>query len=200
MSPAGANLSPEAAPGKRRLLLRERSCRGVITAAASPGHSRKPESPGGRGGWGGEGTPTSYCPPITSCQDIRVWRFPLDPGRRHQPMEPYQTSTATSGDSSEDSQVSLPPKGLSEVLSDPSTPGSFFSYVLQCWEQCSTRSLKHVGQQLCFRTPFPSFFFFFFFFEIGSFLYSPGSPGAHFVDQAGLNSEICLPLTPECWD
>lgn len=128
MSPAGANLSPEAAaPGKRRLLLRERSCRGVITAAESPGHSRKPESPGGRGGWGGEGTPTSFCPPIASfCQDLRVWKFPSDPSRRHQPV------------SSKDSQLSLSPKGLSEVLSDPSTSSSFcllfFSCGLQCWE------------------------------------------------------------------
>jgi hypothetical protein len=35
-------------------------------------------------------------------------------------------------------------------------------------------------------------------------LYSPGCPGTHFVDQAGLELqaglEICLPLPPECWD
>jgi hypothetical protein len=29
-------------------------------------------------------------------------------------------------------------------------------------------------------------------------LYSPGCPGTHFVDQAGL--ELHLPLPPECWD
>jgi hypothetical protein len=34
-------------------------------------------------------------------------------------------------------------------------------------------------------------------------LYSPGCPGTHFVDQAGFeasNSEIPLPLPPECWE
>jgi hypothetical protein len=45
----------------------------------------------------------------------------------------------------------------------------------------------------------------FFFFWGGGFqdsvsLYSPGCPGTHFVDQAGSNSEILLPLPPECWD
>ena len=39
----------------------------------------------------------------------------------------------------------------------------------------------------------------FLFFETG-FLCSPGCPGTHFVDQAGLDSEICLPLPPKCWD
>jgi hypothetical protein len=39
--------------------------------------------------------------------------------------------------------------------------------------------------------------FFFFFLDRVS-LYSPGCPGAHFVDQAGL--ELRLPLPPECWD
>uniref|UniRef100_A0A8C8W738 SKP1 component POZ domain-containing protein n=1 Tax=Peromyscus maniculatus bairdii TaxID=230844 RepID=A0A8C8W738_PERMB len=30
---------------------------------------------------------------------------------------------------------------------------------------------------------------------------SPGCPGTPFVDQAGLElSEICLPLSPKCWD
>jgi hypothetical protein len=30
---------------------------------------------------------------------------------------------------------------------------------------------------------------------------SPGSPGTHSVDQAGLELiEICLPLPPKCWD
>jgi hypothetical protein len=31
-------------------------------------------------------------------------------------------------------------------------------------------------------------------------LYSPGCPGTHFVDQAGLKPEIRPPLPPECWD
>jgi hypothetical protein len=31
-------------------------------------------------------------------------------------------------------------------------------------------------------------------------LYSPGCPETYFVDQSGLDSKICLPLSPECWD
>jgi hypothetical protein len=31
-------------------------------------------------------------------------------------------------------------------------------------------------------------------------LYSPGCPGTHSVDQAGLELEIHLPLPPKCWD
>lgn len=33
-------------------------------------------------------------------QDLRVWRFSLDPGKRHGPVEPHQSSTATNGGSS----------------------------------------------------------------------------------------------------
>jgi hypothetical protein len=44
--------------------------------------------------------------------------------------------------------------------------------------------------------PSPSFFCFVLFFETG-FLYSPGCPGTHFVDQAGLRTQkstcLCLP-------
>jgi hypothetical protein len=42
--------------------------------------------------------------------------------------------------------------------------------------------------------------FWFLVFQDRVSLYSPGCPGTHFVDQSGLNSEICLPLPPECWD
>jgi hypothetical protein len=31
-------------------------------------------------------------------------------------------------------------------------------------------------------------------------LYSPGCPGTHSVDQAGLELRIHLPLPPNCWD
>jgi hypothetical protein len=37
------------------------------------------------------------------------------------------------------------------------------------------------------------------FFQDRVSLCSPGCPGTHFVDQAS-NSEIRLPLPPECWD
>jgi hypothetical protein len=40
--------------------------------------------------------------------------------------------------------------------------------------------------------PFLFFFFFFGFFRDRISLYSPGCPGAHFVDQAGLELRICL--------
>ena len=48
----------------------------------------------------------------------------------------------------------------------------------------------------------PSFTYLFIFclFETGS-PFSPSWPGAHYVDQAGLElTEIHLPLPPECWD
>jgi hypothetical protein len=40
---------------------------------------------------------------------------------------------------------------------------------------------------------------FFGFFRDRVSLCSPGCPGTHFVDQAGLESEIHLPLPPKCW-
>ena len=48
--------------------------------------------------------------------------------------------------------------------------------------------------------PGQSFFFFFFFFFDKVSLYSPGCLGTHSIDQVGLESEIRLPLPPECWD
>ncbi|EDL00943.1 mCG146985 [Mus musculus] len=42
--------------------------------------------------------------------------------------------------------------------------------------------------------------FFFFFPEDRVSLCSPGCPGTHFVDHAGLKLEIRLPLPPEYWD
>jgi hypothetical protein len=49
-----------------------------------------------------------------------------------------------------------------------------------------------------------SFYFFSFIFLLvfrdRVSLCSPGSSGTHTVDQAGPNSEICLPLPPKCWD
>jgi hypothetical protein len=44
-------------------------------------------------------------------------------------------------------------------------------------------------------------FIYLFVFQDGVSLCSPGCPGTHSVDQAGLKfTEICLPLLPECWD
>jgi hypothetical protein len=37
------------------------------------------------------------------------------------------------------------------------------------------------------------------FFQDRVSLCSPGCPGTHSVDQAHLNSEICLPLPPTAW-
>ncbi len=43
--------------------------------------------------------------------------------------------------------------------------------------------------------------FVFVFQDLEFLCYSSGCHGAHFVDQAGLGlTEICLPLSPECWD
>lgn len=74
---------------------------------------------------------------------------------------PYQISqarTEASGGSSNDSLSSLSPKGLSEVLSDPSTSSSFnllfFSGVLQYWK-VHPRTL-HAGEVLRYQTLFPS--------------------------------------------
>lgn len=62
-----------------------------------------------------------------------------------------QARTEASGGSSNNSLSSLSPKGLSEVLSDPSTSGSFnlifFCCVLQYWK-VQPRTL-HVGEVLC---------------------------------------------------
>jgi hypothetical protein len=43
------------------------------------------------------------------------------------------------------------------------------------------------------------FFVLFCFFDRVS-LCSPGCPGTHFVDQAGLELRNHLPLPPKCWD
>jgi hypothetical protein len=43
-------------------------------------------------------------------------------------------------------------------------------------------------------------FFFFVVFRDLVFLYSPGCPGTHSVDQAGLELRNPPPLPPECWD
>jgi hypothetical protein len=45
-----------------------------------------------------------------------------------------------------------------------------------------------------------SFFFFFLVFQDRVSLCSPDCPGTHFIDQAGLELEIHLPLPPKCWD
>ena len=46
----------------------------------------------------------------------------------------------------------------------------------------------------------PFLFFVFLFFLRWGFLYSPGCPGTHYVDQAGFQlTEMLLPLPPECW-
>ena len=40
-----------------------------------------------------------------------------------------------------------------------------------------------------------------YFFQTGSLLCRPACTGAHSIDQVGLEfTEICLPLSPECWD
>jgi hypothetical protein len=45
------------------------------------------------------------------------------------------------------------------------------------------------------------FSFFLFCFQDKLCLYSPGCPGTHSVDQAGLElRKVRLPLTPKCWD
>lgn len=144
MSPAGANLSPEAAaPGKRRLLLRERSCRRVITAVASLGHSRKPGARVGVEAETGRGPPP-FLFPSHNLLLPRSSRRPLDPmtlAVETSQVGPYQISqarTEASGGSSNDCLSSLSPKELSEVLSNPSTSGSFnfilFCCVLQYWK------------------------------------------------------------------
>jgi hypothetical protein len=44
------------------------------------------------------------------------------------------------------------------------------------------------------------FFIYFFVFRDRVSLYSPGCPGTHFVDQAGLEFRNPPALPPKCWD
>jgi hypothetical protein len=98
--------------------------------------------------------------------------------------------------------------GCSYPLSHLTSPLIFFKIVLR---QLTKRKKKNARYGLVLLLPAQEsfttdvMFVFFFFFWCGECrdrvsLCSPGCPGTHSVDQAGLELRNLPPLPPKCWD